>query len=184
MFNLDEHLAKYTALLTEETNLKNIQRVIASLEKQREQSRRVIIIGNGASASIASHVALDLTKQARLRAITFHDPSLITAYSNDYGYEFALKKMLEHFADPTDILIAVSVSGSSNNIVNAARFWKDVGQNLITFTGQSQENDLRQLGDISIWVDSKAYNIVENVHSIFLTGIIDALIGTDTYSVS
>ena len=144
----------------------------------------IFIQGNGASAAIASHCALDFTKQAKLKTMSFNESSLITAYANDYGYKDWLKKAFESYSVKNDTAILISSSGKSPNIVSAAEYVKSIGLNLITFTGFKKDNPLKKIGDINFWVDSKAYNIIECIHMIWLTAIIDLVIGKAEYSVN
>lgn len=155
-----------------------------SILKTNRKGGRLIFAGNGASAAIASHVALDFTKQGKITSTTFHDPALMTAFANDFGYDKGLAKMLECYMQPNDMAVFISVSGESPNIVEAAKYVKAQDRKLVTFTGKSPENSLKQLGDINFWVDSHAYNIVECIHMMWITTIIDMIIGKSVYSVS
>lgn len=143
---------------------------------------KTIIVGNGGSAAMASHVAVDLTKNAGIRAINFNEADLITCFSNDYGYEEWVRYALRSYADKWDTVILISSSGSSKNILNGAQEAKDMGLNLITVSGFSPDNKLRRLGDINLFVDSKAYNIVEMTHHVWLLAITDKIIGNIEYS--
>ena len=107
--------------------------------------------------------------------INFNEADLITCFSNDYGYEFWIKKTIELYLDKGDVLILVSSSGSSKNIINAAKFAKKKGIYLITFSGFKKNNSLTKFGKINIWVNSRVYNHVENIHQIQLLSIIDLL---------
>ena len=147
----------------------------------RDNSNKIIIAGNGGSAAIASHVSVDFTKQAGIRTVNFNEPDLITCFSNDYGFENYLTKALEFYGDKNDILILISSSGSSPNMIKAADKSKELGLKLITFTGFSSKNILKSKGKINFWVDSRAYNIVENVHQILLLTICDLIIGKAEY---
>ena len=84
-----------------------------SLIKIRDKNAKVIIAGNGGSASIASHLSVDLTKQAKIRTINFNEANLITCFANDFGYENWLSKSLEYYADKDDLVILISSSGIS-----------------------------------------------------------------------
>lgn len=147
------------------------------LRKTRQGRKKIIIIGNGGSAAIAGHVSVDLVKTAGLRAINFNEADLITCFSNDYGYENWLEKALEAYADEGDLLISISSSGQSRNIINATTKAKDIGLEIITFSGFSEHNPLRCMGLINFWVDSKKYNIVEMTHHVWLSAIVDYLSG-------
>jgi D-sedoheptulose 7-phosphate isomerase len=137
---------------------------------------KVILAGNGGSAAMASHVSVDLTKAGKLRAINFNESDLITCFANDYGYEHWIAQALEFYADPKDLVILISSSGKSINIVNAAIKARELGLPVITFSGFLDDNPLRRLGDINFWCDSTAYNIVEMTHHIWLLSIVDKLI--------
>ena len=137
---------------------------------------KVIIAGNGGSAAIASHASVDLTKNAQVRSINFNESDLITCFSNDFGYERWLEKSLEYYADPGDCVILISSSGSSINILNAAKKAKEMGLSVITFSGFSPNNPLRDEGDLNFYIDSKEYNIVEMSHHIWLLALVDRII--------
>ena len=136
---------------------------------------KVILVGNGASAAIASHCAVDFMKQAGIRAITFNEPSLLTCFANDYGYEKWVTKAIDYYADPGDVVILISSSGESKNIINGAKHAKARGCKVATFSGFSPRNSLRKIGDVNFWVNSDIYNIVECTHMIWLTSVIDLI---------
>ena len=144
--------------------------------------QKIILMGNGASASIASHVSVDLSKAAGVRAVNFNEANLITCLSNDYGYENFMAEALKLYADPGDVVVLISSSGKSLNVVNAAKKAKKFGIKVVTFTGFEADNPLKNEGDINFWVNSKAYNVIENTHQIWLLAICDAIIGTAEYS--
>ena len=146
-----------------------------------ESGKKVLIVGNGGSAAIASHFSVDLTKNAGIRCINFNESSLITCFANDYGYENWVAKAVEYYGDEGDLAIFISSSGNSLNIVNGIETAKSLGISTITYSGFHSSNQLSSLGDINFWVDSKAYNIVENTHQIWLLCIIDMIIGKSEY---
>ena len=133
---------------------------------------------------MASHVSIDFTKAAGIRAINFNEADLLTCFSNDYGYERVFEKAVEFYGDEGDLIILISSSGSSTNVVNAAKRAKELNMGVITFSGFKSNNALRKLGDISFWVDSTAYNIVEMTHHIWLLAIVDYIIGDIEYPAS
>jgi D-sedoheptulose 7-phosphate isomerase len=142
-------------------------------------SGKVIIIGNGGSAAIASHVSIDLTKAANIRSANFNEASLLTCFSNDYGYENWVEKALDFYADNNDIVILISSSGQSQNIINGAKKAIAMKLPLITLTGFSEKNPLSKLGSINFWADSSTYNIVESIHQMWLLSVVDYLIDED-----
>ena len=147
----------------------------------RERGGKLMFAGNGASASTSEHGAVDFTKQGKIRAVTFHDPNLITCFANDFGYDNWIAKAVEHYAAPEDVVVLISVSGTSPSIVNAAKYAKSVNLPVVSFTGRSPQNPLMELSDVSFFVPSDAYNIVECIHCIWLTATIDLLIGQSVY---
>jgi D-sedoheptulose 7-phosphate isomerase len=164
-------------------NLESIDSVqleqAASMVWAKHQSGgKIIVIGNGGSAAMASHVAVDFTKAAGIRAINFNEADLITCFANDYGYEHWVAKALEAYADLGDIAILISSSGKSQNMLNGAEKAKSMGLSVITVSGFLSDNPLRKLGDLNLWVDSTEYNIVEMTHHVWLVAIIDYLIET------
>ena len=141
----------------------------------RDKGGKVIIVGNGGSAAIASHVTVDLTKAARVRAINFNEADLITCFGNDYGYENVYSKPLATLAQANDLLIAVSSSGKSRNIRNATDCMKEVGGKVITLSGFDKDNPLRAMGSINFWLNSNDYGLVEIGHMFFLHCLSDHL---------
>lgn len=150
----------------------------------KEKGGKLIFCGNGASASLASHASVDYTKQAKVRSVNFNEPSLITAFSNDYGYANWVAKALEYYAEADDTIILISCSGTSPNIVKAAEYAENKGIPIITFTGFLKDNALKGHGTINFWVDSKAYNIIEGMHHIWLLSICDLIVGKSEYPVN
>lgn len=150
----------------------------------KSSGNKLIFAGNGASASIANHASLDFTKQGKVKSVNFNESAFITAFANDNGYEHWVEKALEFYGDPGDTLILISCSGTSPNVVNAAKYANENGINLITFTGFSPDNPMKMAGDINFWLDSKAYNIIEGIHQIWLMSICDLIIGKQEYSVT
>lgn len=150
----------------------------------RDRRAKLMFAGNGASASISSHGSVDFTKQAKVRAIDFNEPNLITAYSNDYGYENWMARAIEAHGEDGDACVLISVSGSSPNVVNAAKYARTRGMPVVTFTGKQQSNPLSAEGDINFWLGSNAYNVVEAVHMLWLTTVVDMVVGAAEYSVN
>ena len=142
----------------------------------RNKFRKIILVGNGGSAAMASHVAVDFTKVAGVRAVNFNEADLLTCFANDFGYEHWVEKALEFYADPGDLAILISSSGKSPNIVNGLRKAKEMGLSTITFSGFAPDNPLRKLGDLNFWADSTEYNVVEMTHHIWLLSLVDKLV--------
>lgn len=150
-----------------------ISATLRMLAQMRKNLGSVYVIGNGGSAGVASHAVIDLVNVAKLRAFTLHEPALLTCMANDYGYEQAFARMLAQIAKPGDALIAISSSGNSGNIRNAAIQMTDSGGTVITLSGFAGDNPLRSLGDINIWLDSNDYGLVEIGHQFILHNMSD-----------
>ena len=158
--------------------LKNI------LVEVNKNKKKTIIAGNGGSAAIAGHCAVDLTKNAGIRAINFNEADLITCLSNDYGYADWVSKAIEMYGDAGDLVILISSSGRSKNMLNAAKIAKQLEIYVVTFTGFTVDNPLKNAGELNFWIDSKAYNIIEMTHQIWLLAVCDAIIGKAEYPAS
>ena len=151
------------------------------LETQKK-GKKIMVFGNGGSAAIANHFSVDLTKNAGIRCSNYNESDLITCFSNDFGYERWVEKAIEYYGDEGDSLILISAGGNSPNMTNGAKqARKKEIKNIITFTGNDKNNNLTKLGDINFWVDSKAYNHIENVHQILLLSLVDLIIGKTEY---
>jgi len=179
--DLTHYLGEYIRLLSSRDNVALMRQLKERVAAVRDAGGKILLAGNGASASIASHLATDFSKQGGVRAMAFNDANLITALGNDCGYENWIAKALDLYADPKDMVILISSSGKSPNVINAARRAKEMGLYVATFTGFAADNPLGALADINFWADSRSYNIVECVHMIWLTGVVDLLIGTSEY---
>lgn len=149
--------------------------------KVREGGNKMMFAGNGASASLAEHGAVDFSKQGKVRAVTFHDPNLITCFANDFGYDHWVAKAVEHYGDPGDVVVLISCSGTSPSVVNAAKKAKELGLTVVSFTGRDENNTLKTISDLAFWVPSHAYNLIENTHGIWITTVVDLLIGNAVY---
>ncbi|UCH83847.1 MAG: SIS domain-containing protein [Candidatus Latescibacterota bacterium] len=137
---------------------------------------KVMLIGNGASASIASHMATDFWRNSRIRATEFNDSALLTCVSNDFCYEEVFSRPVEMFAEKGDVLICISSSGKSPNIIAAADMARDKDCFVITLTGFGEDNPLRRKGDINFYVPSPRYGPVETLHTYVLHCINDLII--------
>jgi D-sedoheptulose 7-phosphate isomerase len=148
----------------------------ASLIKEKTASgSKLIFIGNGASAAFSSHMATDFWKNGRMRAIAFNDASLLTCLGNDYGYQHIFEKSIEMFADRGDILVAISSSGRSENILRGVEAAREKGCGIITLSGFEPDNLLSLLGDFNFYVPEKSYGPVEIIHQSILHCILDVI---------
>lgn len=174
----------YFSLLSEkiaQIDITDLNQIVDLIKSTSNNGKKVIIAGNGGSAAMASHIAIDLTKNAKIRAINFNEADLITCFANDYGYEEWVSKSIDFYGDKGDLVILISSSGNSKNIINAANKAKEVGMKLITLSGFNPDNSLRKIGDVNLFIESKGYNIVEMTHHIWLVAIVDKIIGKIEY---
>ncbi len=139
---------------------------------------KALLIGNGGSAAIVSHMHNDLSKMVGVRAMCLTETPLMTALANDDGYETVFHKPICMWADKGDLLVAVSSSGESNNILKAAREAASRGCRLLTMTGFRPGNRLRQMGDVNIYVPDTSYGYVEMTHSVLCHCITDTACAT------
>ena len=154
-----------------------VARIAELVVTQTSAGRKLMFVGNGASAAIASHQAVDYWKTGRMRAMAFNDAAQLTCLGNDYGYAHVFEKPIEMFTDPGDVLIAVSSSGRSENILRAASMARDKGARVVTLSGFAPDNPLRHLGQINVYVPSKSYGHVEVTHLAVLHSLLDAIVG-------
>ena len=148
--------------------------IITNLHKIKTAQNKVMIIGNGGSAAIASHLQNDLCKAAQIRAMVFTEPPLLTALSNDISYIAAYRELVNLWADKEDMLFSISSSGRSQNIIDAVHTARDLGCSpIITLSGFLPDNTLRSIGDINLYLSSNEYGYVELAHSVLTHFISD-----------
>jgi len=138
---------------------------------------KVIFVGNGGSAGIASHLAIDFSKNGGLRSLAFNDPAALTCLGNDLGYENVFAKQIEFHARPGDLLIAISSSGRSPNIVGAVAAARARDCRIATYSGFTEGNDLRRTGDVNFFVRSQEYGFVEIAHLALCHAVLDIDMG-------
>ena len=175
---LNETLLNIQITDPDNTNIdlnRSIEESVKTIIEQAKQGNKVIIIGNGGSASIANHLAIDLWKNGGIKATTYSDSALLTCISNDFGYEYVFEKPIEMFADKGDVLIAISSSGMSDNIINGTIAAKKKGCKIITMSGFKENNSIRSRGEINFYVPSGSYGYVELAHSVLCHCIVDII---------
>jgi len=128
-------------------------------------SGKVMVIGNGGSAAIASHMKSDLCRSVGVRAVTFSEAPLLTALANDYGYGCVFERSVKLWAGTGDLLVAISSSGQSENILRAVEAAAAQGCQIITLSGFRADNPLRRLGGLNFYIPSQDYGYVELAHS-------------------
>lgn len=159
-------------LIALETGLDQCFTKLVSAGKFR---RRIAIVGNGGSAAVAAHATTDFFNVAKLNATTLHESSLLTCMANDFGYENAFARMVKQTLTEDDMLIAISSSGNSKNIRNAAQVASEIGCQVVTLSGFSNNNPLRSIGEFNIWLDSRDYGFVEVGHQFVLHNLADRI---------
>tara|TARA_B110000971_G_C19865464_1_gene433634 strand:+ start:285 stop:839 length:555 start_codon:yes stop_codon:yes gene_type:complete len=160
--------AKIDKFLT--IKLKNLYEITINIKKN---NNKILIFGNGGSAAIASHFSVDMTKIGKIRTVNFNESDLLTCFSNDYGYENWVKKCIEFYSDDGDLIILISSSGESKNMINAAKFCNKKKLKLVTFTGFKKSNKLKKYGNLNFWTKSSIYNHIENIHQYWLLLLTD-----------
>ena len=153
-----------------------VERAIRLIRRQAGRGGSLYFIGNGASASIASHQAVDFWKGTGIPATAFNDAALLTCISNDFGYERVFEKPLELFLKTKDVLIAISSSGSSPNILRASVLARKKRSVIITLSGFRPGNRLRKCGDLNFYVPAVSYGLVEVIHHSILHCILDTMV--------
>ena len=182
---LNSYFSKISKALTLDKNVsEKIIKTKFLFEKCAKRKGRVVFFGNGGSAGIASHLSVDLNKNAKIPSISFNDPGIITCYANDFGWENWISKTIELSLSKKDIIVLISSSGKSPNILNAAKYAKIKNIQTITLSGMSKKNNLKKIGLVNFWVDSKSYNIIETTHQFYMMAVIDLIIGKSEYKAS
>jgi D-sedoheptulose 7-phosphate isomerase len=151
--------------------------VRAKAHAAHERGNKLMFIGNGGSAGITSHLATDFSKNGGLRATAFNDGAVLTCLGNDFGYEHVFAKQIEWHGRPGDLLLAISSSGRSANILNGARAARECGCEVVTMSGFGDDNPLRMAGDVNFYVRSSFYGFVEVAHLALLHAILDLDMG-------
>lgn len=176
----------YFSIIAERISLVHHEQLEKAAELFRQahiQNRKVIFIGNGGSAAMASHLSVDFTKAAKIRAINFNEADLLTCFANDFGYENWVSNALEAYADKGDVVVLISSSGKSPNIINGAIQARNMGLPIVTLSGFKSDNPLRKLGDINFWCDSDVYNVVEMTHHVWMLSLVDYIAQTNLHEV-
>jgi D-sedoheptulose 7-phosphate isomerase len=138
---------------------------------------KIMFVGNGGSAGIASHLAIDFSKNGKLRSMAFNDASALTCLGNDLGYENVFAAQLEFHARAGDVLIAISSSGRSRNILAAVEVARNKDCRVATFSGFGEDNELRRMGDVNFYIRSREYGFVEVAHLALCHAILDLDMG-------
>lgn len=152
-----------------------LEQTIEVIVEAYRNDRKIYILGNGGGASTASHIACDLgkgtlsrvydQKEKRLHVISLTDNvALITAYANDISYDDIFLQQLRNLVEPNDVVIAISGSGNTKNVLNAIAYAKKIGAKTIGLTGFNNGGKLAQIVDIPLIVKTNHYGPLEDVH--------------------
>ena len=150
-----------------------IDQSVKLIDECRKTGGKVYIVGNGGSSSMASHVSVDFAKVAGVPSDTFNNANLITCFANDYGHDNWVSEAIKAYTNEKDMLVLISSSGTSKNIVNAASYCNEKHIPLITLSGFKSDNPLSKLGNVNMHVESDSYNFIEMSHHIILVSIVD-----------
>ena len=154
-----------------------IEMIAELARKTQGAGNKLMFVGNGGSAGIASHAAIDFSKNGGMPAMAFNDPLALTCIANDYGYEQAFAKQIEFHGKKDDLLVAISSSGRSANILNAVAAGRVVGAYVLTMSGFTPSNSLRLLGDMNFFIDFREYGFVEISHLALIYAVLDLAMG-------
>ena len=154
-----------------------VNQVIVQARRAHAAGNKLIFVGNGGSAAIASHMATDYSKNGEIRSLALNDSSMLTCLSNDLGYDQVFAKQIELHARPGDIVIAISSSGRSANILNAVKAARAARCAVVGLSGFAADNPLRSLGDINFYIASNRYGFVEIGHLTICHAILDFICG-------
>ena len=152
-----------------------IDKVSNLILSQADSGHKLMFIGNGASAAISSHMSTDFWKSCSIRAVAFIDSSLLTCLGSDFGYEYIFEKSIGMFADRGDILVAISSSGKSENILRGVNSARSKECSVITLSGFKEDNPLASAGDFNFYVPAQKYGPVEVIHHSICHCILDAI---------
>ena len=137
--------------------------------------KRIIILGNGGSNSVASHISQDYMKFHKKKVSILSDPSMITMLTNDFGYEFAYQKFLEYYVEDDSLIVIISSGGESVNMLKCVDWCEDNKIDYGVLTGFKSNNTIRGEASNALWnyhIASESYGVVECVHQIFLHGVV------------
>jgi D-sedoheptulose 7-phosphate isomerase len=146
------------------------------IEEQSQRNGKVVFIGNGGSAAISSHMSIDFWKNGNIPCMSFNDGAMLTCLGNDYGYDRVFEKPIEMFMKKEDVLIAISSSGRSPNILNGVHAAAKIGSPVITLSGFDGDNPLRSMGSLNFYVPANKYGFVEIIHQYICHWILDSIL--------
>jgi D-sedoheptulose 7-phosphate isomerase len=154
-----------------------VNQVMRQARSAHAAGNKLIFLGNGGSAAIASHMATDYSKNGDIRSLALNDGSMLTCLANDLGYDRIFAKQIELHARPGDLVIAISSSGRSANILASVEAARSAKCGVVTLSGFTPDNPLRSLGDINFYIASDRYGFVEIGHLTICHAILDFICG-------
>lgn len=156
---------------------KAYETAVHTIRETHNRGNKLMFIGNGGSAGIASHCAIDYSKNGGIRSTAFNDGAALTCLANDLGYENVFSKQIELHAREGDLLMAISSSGKSPNILKAVETAHARGCTVYTFSGFGADNPLRNMGNFNFYVSSSEYGFVEITHLALIHSLLDLEMG-------
>ena len=153
--------------------------LVDTFTKHKEHNSQLFFIGNGGSSAIASHMTAYYMKNGGMNTYSLYDNAVTTCMGNDYGYEYIFSRPLDFLSREGDLLVDISSSGNSQNIINAIETACVKHASIITFTGFEADNKVQQMGEINVYVPCKKYGIVESIHYLILQQIVDVIMERD-----
>ena len=156
--------------------IKLLLEVFTTHKRKRSQ---LFFVGNGGSSAIASHMTADFMKNGGMNTYSLYDNAVTTCMGNDYGYEYIFSRPMEFLVREGDLVVAISSSGNSENIVNAIESARIKKATVITLTGFQPQNRAKQMGDINVYVPCEKYGMVESIHNLILQQVADLIMDRD-----
>lgn len=156
--------------------IKLLLEVFTTHKRKRSQ---LFFVGNGGSSAIASHMTADFMKNGGMNTYSLYDNAVTTCMGNDYGYEYIFSRPMEFLVREGDLVVAISSSGNSENIVNAIEIARIKKATVITLTGFQPQNRAKQMGDINVYVPCEKYGMVESIHNLILQQVADLIMDRD-----
>ena len=149
------------------------ERTLRLAMETTDRGCKLMFIGNGGSAAIAGHMAIDFTKNGGMPAMCFNDGAALTCMGNDFGFEEVFAGQLRAHARKGDTLFAISSSGCSENILRAVAVARSRDCSVVTMSGFKPGNPLRALGDVNFYIGTCEYGLVEVAHTAMIHAVVD-----------
>lgn len=155
------------------------EEILKTLKNIKRSGNKIILIGNGASATMADHYAIDLSKNLNFKTISFNQSASLTAIGNDISFDKVFSHPLILYGEKNDLLLAISSSGNSKNIIEAIKVANRKNMKVLTLSGMKHSNKIRTIGTYNIYYPAKTYGLVESAHALILHYLIDMLKDTE-----